>query len=217
MTEIDAALAPRQRRPDVNEQENTVNKAFLPYVSQVTDRIGKFLKKHNIKTIYKPTRKIKDCLRPGSTVYLVPAVAYILELPNAQSERDLQNKREAAGLGQTEKSATSGYHPRLVREAVEIHKHPNNFNRKEETFYLNRIWQPVTSRTKVEAQRSRPVPEELPPEQARPLRRRRVNQNKDLGFNFKAILPVYFVVRRLKGTAQKDYVPTPKVSGSIGY
>ncbi|XP_030746552.1 uncharacterized protein LOC115875272 [Sitophilus oryzae] len=63
--EIKAALAPRQRRPDANEQENIINKAFLPYVSQVTDRIGKVLKKHNIKTIYKPTRKIRDCLRPA--------------------------------------------------------------------------------------------------------------------------------------------------------
>ncbi|XP_030764236.1 uncharacterized protein LOC115888610 [Sitophilus oryzae] len=180
--EIKAALAPRQRRPDANEQENIINKAFLPYVSQVTDRIDQQKTKEN----HYPLQ--------GSTVYLVPAVAYILELPNASGTRLTEHKRNCR-LGQTEKSAvaehalrdgdhkiqfedtqviatTSGYHPRLVREAVEIHKHPNNFNRKEETFYLNRIWHPAISRTKVAAQRSRPVPEELPPEQATPLRRR---------------------------------------------
>ena len=30
------------------------------------------------------------------------------------------------------------YHPRLQREAIEIFKHPNNFNKKEET-RVNRI------------------------------------------------------------------------------
>ncbi|XP_030762746.1 uncharacterized protein LOC115887456 [Sitophilus oryzae] len=200
--EIKAALAPRQRRPDANEQENIINKAFLPYVSQVTDRIGKVLKKHNIKTIYKPTRKIRDCLRPAKDkreplssagIYRIPCSCgsvYIGTTKRSVGTRLTEHKRNCR-LGQTEKSAvaehalrdgdhkiqfedtqviatTSGYHPRLVREAVEIHKHPNNFNRKEETFYLNRIWHPAISRTKVAAQRSRPVPEELPPEQAMP-------------------------------------------------
>ncbi|XP_030753074.1 uncharacterized protein LOC115880083 [Sitophilus oryzae] len=164
--EIKAALAPRQRRPDANEQENIINKAFLPYVSQVTDRIG---------------------------IYRIPCSCgsvYIGTTKRSVGTRLTEHKRNCR-LGQTEKSAvaehalrdgdhkiqfedtqviatTSGYHPRLVREAVEIHKHPNNFNRKEETFYLNRIWHPAISRTKVAAQRSRPVPEELPPEQATP-------------------------------------------------
>ncbi|XP_030758536.1 uncharacterized protein LOC115884178 [Sitophilus oryzae] len=98
----------------------------------------------------------------------------------------LTEHKRSCGLGQTDKSAvaehalrdgdhkiqfkdtqviaaTSGYHPRLIREAVEIHKHPNNFNRKEETLYLNRIRHPAISRTKVAVQRSRPVSEEPPP------------------------------------------------------
>ncbi|XP_030764983.1 uncharacterized protein LOC115889168 [Sitophilus oryzae] len=201
--EIKAALAPRQRRLDVNEQNNTVNKAFLPYVSQVTDRIGKVLRKHNIKTIYKPTWKIKGCLRPAKDkrvplssvgIYRIPCSCgsvYIGTTKRSVGTRLTEHKRSCR-LGQTDKSAvaehalrdgdhkiqfedtqviatTSGYHPRLVREAVEIHKHPNNFNRKEETLYLNRIWHPAISRTKVAVQRSRPVPEEAPPEQATPL------------------------------------------------
>ncbi|XP_030754214.1 uncharacterized protein LOC115881004 [Sitophilus oryzae] len=125
--EIKAALAPRQRRPDANEQENIINKAFLPYVSQVTDRIG---------------------------IYRIPCSCgsvYIGTTKRSVGTRLTEHKRNCR-LGQTEKSAvaehaprdgdykiqfedtqvittTSGYHPRLVREAVEIHKHPNKEGR----------------------------------------------------------------------------------------
>ncbi|KAJ4425919.1 hypothetical protein ANN_27545 [Periplaneta americana] len=34
------------------------------------------------------------------------------------------------------------------KEAIEIHKHPNNFNRKEEGLKLNNCWHPVLKRTK---------------------------------------------------------------------
>ncbi|XP_030767905.1 uncharacterized protein LOC115891557 [Sitophilus oryzae] len=150
--ELKAALAPRQRRPDVNEQENTVNKTFVPYVSQVS--IG------------------LDCLRPAKDkreplssagIYRIPCFCgsvYIGTTKRSVGMRLTEHKR-CCRLGQTEKSAvaehalrdgdhniqfedtqviatTSGSHPRLVREAVEIHKPPNNFNRKE-TFFLNRI------------------------------------------------------------------------------
>ncbi|XP_030750813.1 uncharacterized protein LOC115878443 [Sitophilus oryzae] len=163
--EIKAALAPRQRRPDVNEQENIINKAFLPYVSQVTDRISKVLKKHNIKTIYKPTRKIRDCLRPAKDKREPLSSAGIYQ-KSAVAEHALRDGDHKIQFENTQVIATtSGYYPRLVRKAVEIQKHSNNFNRKEQTFYLNRIWHPAISRTKVAAQRSRPVPEELPPEQ----------------------------------------------------
>ncbi|XP_030758072.1 uncharacterized protein LOC115883811 [Sitophilus oryzae] len=140
-------------------------------------------------------RPAKDKRAPLSSagIYRIPCSCgsvYIGTTKRSVGTRLTEHKRNCR-LGQTEKSAvaehalrdgdhkiqfedtqviatTSGYHPRLVREAVEIHKHPNNFNRKEETFYLNRIWHPAISRTKVAAQRSRPVPEELPPEQATP-------------------------------------------------
>ncbi|XP_030751507.1 uncharacterized protein LOC115879020 [Sitophilus oryzae] len=159
--EINAALAPRQRRPAVNEQENIINKAFLPYVSQVTDRIGKVLKKHNIKTIYKPTRKIRDCLRPAKDKREpLSSSAGIYRIPCSCGSVYIGTGKRPVGTRFI--ATTSGYHPRLIREAVEIHKHPNNFNRKEETFYLNRIWHPAISRTKVAAQRSRPVPEYNP-------------------------------------------------------
>ncbi|XP_060537097.1 uncharacterized protein LOC132708630 [Cylas formicarius] len=50
---------------------------------------------------------------------------------------------------------TSGYHARLVREAIEIHKHTNNFNRKVETLQLKQIWNPILRNT-------RTAPEEIP-------------------------------------------------------
>ncbi|XP_030752696.1 uncharacterized protein LOC115879829 [Sitophilus oryzae] len=173
----------------IQEELSHLNKAFLANG------------KHNIKTTYKPTQKIKDCLRPAKDkreslssagIYRIPCSCgsvYIGTTKRSEGTRLTKHKRSCR-LRQTDKSAlrdadhkiqfedtqviatTSGYHPRLAREAVEIHTHPNNFNRKEKTFYLNRIWHPAISRLHkmVAAQRSRPVPEEPPPEQATPPR-----------------------------------------------
>ncbi|KAJ4448657.1 hypothetical protein ANN_00047, partial [Periplaneta americana] len=44
-------------------------------------------------------------------------------------------------------STTTHFFPRLHREAIEIHKHNNNFNRKEEGVKLNKCWYPVLNRT----------------------------------------------------------------------
>ena len=35
---------------------------------------------------------------------------------------------------------TSHYYGRLHRESIEIHKHENNFNKKERSLELNKIW-----------------------------------------------------------------------------
>lgn len=40
-------------------------------------------------------------------------------------------------------STTSHFFPRLHREAIEIFKHPNNFNRKNEGFHLQKDWYPA--------------------------------------------------------------------------
>ncbi|XP_054715271.1 uncharacterized protein LOC129224748 [Uloborus diversus] len=37
--------------------------AYLPYVEDVTDRIERLLRRHNIKTVYKPTHRTSDLLR----------------------------------------------------------------------------------------------------------------------------------------------------------
>ncbi|KAK9874835.1 hypothetical protein WA026_005651 [Henosepilachna vigintioctopunctata] len=43
-------------------------------------------------------------------------------------------------------STDRNYHARLQREAIEIHKHRNNFNRKEETMRIRNIWHPALKR-----------------------------------------------------------------------
>lgn len=40
-------------------------------------------------------------------------------------------------------SSGNHYHSRLNREAIEIYKHPNNFNKKEENLRLRNIWYPA--------------------------------------------------------------------------
>ncbi len=45
-------------------------------------------------------------------------------------------------------STTNHYHARLQREAIEIFKHPNNFNRKEEGVKISSVWHPVLRNTK---------------------------------------------------------------------
>ncbi|KAJ4448092.1 hypothetical protein ANN_10104 [Periplaneta americana] len=44
-------------------------------------------------------------------------------------------------------STTTHFFPRLHREAIEIYKHDNNFNRKEKGVKLNKCWYPVLNRT----------------------------------------------------------------------
>lgn len=53
-----------QSRKNENKDQNApITRAFLPYIPRVTDQIGRLLQKENLKTIYKPTNKIKEYLR----------------------------------------------------------------------------------------------------------------------------------------------------------
>jgi len=60
----------------------------LPYAKETTDRIGRILNIHNIKTIFKPPKKIAQILKNSKDLhstsqeyikYLVPAGKYTLE------------------------------------------------------------------------------------------------------------------------------------------
>jgi hypothetical protein len=46
------------------EQELNNRKAILPYIQGVSEKIGKILQNHSIKTIYRPVKKIRNYLRP---------------------------------------------------------------------------------------------------------------------------------------------------------
>ena len=146
------------------------NNAFLPYIHNVTDRIGRFLKKHGIRTIYKPTRKIhehlnsaKDKRDPTTScgIYRIPCSCdqvYIGTTKRSINTRIAEHKRHCCLL-QSEKSSvaehalenpehkiifdetevlstTHHYFTPLHREAIEIYKHKNCFNKKEESHKL---------------------------------------------------------------------------------
>lgn len=51
-----------KHRNDKNNTKNLDKKAFLPYMKGVSEKIGKILSKHNIKTIFKPPPKVREFL-----------------------------------------------------------------------------------------------------------------------------------------------------------
>ncbi|KAK9890114.1 hypothetical protein WA026_008924 [Henosepilachna vigintioctopunctata] len=165
------------------EERSTISQAYLPYIPRVTDRIGRILRRHDVRTIFKPTQKIhqiigsvKDKRDPLSAagVYRIPCSCgkvYIGTTKRSMGTR-LKEHKASCRLGQTEKSAVAehalsegdheinfegctllasvnGFQNRLVREAIEIRKHSNNFNRKEETLSLNPIWNHIIRNTRV--------------------------------------------------------------------
>lgn len=51
-------MAPNRRNTQVQPAERPeAGRAFLPYIPQVTDRIGRLLERHRIKTIFKHTQR----------------------------------------------------------------------------------------------------------------------------------------------------------------
>ena len=82
-TVIDAITKASSKSLTLEEQtkeDDTLPMAFLPYVKGTTDRIGRLLARVNIKTVYKPCRKIGEMLASvkdivhleGKGVYEVP-------------------------------------------------------------------------------------------------------------------------------------------------
>lgn len=68
---------------------------------------------------------------------------------SAVAEHALSGKEHDILFDNTEiLSTTNHYHARLQREAIEIFKHPNNFNRKEEGVKISSVWHPVLRNTK---------------------------------------------------------------------
>lgn len=67
---------------------------------------------------------------------------------SAVAEHALSGREHNIMFGEVDVlSTTAHYHARLNREAIEIYKHPQNFNRKEEGVKINPIWIPVIHQT----------------------------------------------------------------------
>ncbi|XP_062837651.1 uncharacterized protein LOC134299269 [Anolis carolinensis] len=181
-TDIRRAARPRTSH-ESQDKDPPRGKVFLPYIKGTTDRIGKLMKKHNLQTIYRPTKKIQQMLRSAKDkrdplssagVYRIPCSCgqvYIGTTKRSAQTRVKEHERHCR-LIQPEKSAiaehlmnqpghrilfentkmldhSNNYHVRLHREAIEIHKHVDNFNRKEETMKMNKIWLPVLQNSKI--------------------------------------------------------------------
>ena len=145
------------------------HKAFLPYVQNITDRVSKLLKKHNIYTIFTPGPKVRDLIRPVKDqlglrregVYEVPCgcgQVYIGETGRSVATRLTEHIR-AIRLNQPSKSAIAE-HSCDCRQAIlfdetrllasyrhfncrkireAIEIHKNKFNR-DEGVRLSNVW-----------------------------------------------------------------------------
>lgn len=71
-SEIDRSIRQQQAHPrstDSSSQDNESQKAFLPYIKGVTDKIGRILKQRDIKTIYTSNNPISKFLKsPKDTI-----------------------------------------------------------------------------------------------------------------------------------------------------
>ena len=176
LREINLAINKKKSGPNKKEKPESLGKAYLPYIKNVTDKIGKVLLRNNIQTIYLPTTKIGNTLRPVKDkrhpldtpgVYSIPCSCgkvYIGETKRSVKTRLKEHERNIR-LCHPENSAVAehvysepghdidfnntkvlaidkNYYVRLNREAIEIYKNPNNYNRKDGLF-VNRIWKPV--------------------------------------------------------------------------
>ena len=113
-----AAQPSKKKNQEPTESIAASKKAFLQYIPKVTDRIGRLLKKHNIRTIFKPTRKIQNCLRSAKDhrdqkttggVYRIPCncgQVYIGTTKRSINTRIQEHERHCR-LGQGGKSAVA--------------------------------------------------------------------------------------------------------------
>lgn len=106
-------------KPKTGRRANEVNisgKVFLPITPRVTDRIGEILRKFNIKSIYRKSRKIRDHLKSAKDqkdplnsagVYRIPCTCgsvYIGTTKRSINTR-INEHKASCRLGHIEKSA----------------------------------------------------------------------------------------------------------------
>lgn len=145
--------------------EQLTHNVFLHYIPQIAARIGHLMSKHNV--IYKPTKNIKEYLKSAKDrkdplsiagVYGIPRISgsvYVVTSGRSVNTRQKGHKNDCR-LRRSERSNVTEhtllkavswkhYFTRLYREAVDIQKHKNNFNRTEESIKISSTWKPIKS------------------------------------------------------------------------
>ncbi|KAJ7309906.1 hypothetical protein JRQ81_007994 [Phrynocephalus forsythii] len=146
--------------PKNQETEENNGTALLPYIKGTTDKISKILHKHNIKTAFCTDRKIANILRnpkdkielENQGVYEIPCkvcpATYIGQTNRRISARIAEHKNahikttgHEIDFERTKLiSKTEHFNSRIIMEAIEIEKHPNNMNKRDDTSRLPDIW-----------------------------------------------------------------------------
>ncbi|KAG5322672.1 MOS1T transposase, partial [Pseudoatta argentina] len=142
-------------------QKNTHNQTKGSYPFSYSD-----INKHNIRTIFKPLKKIGQILRnpkdqrpPLSSVgvYKVPCsckqvyigeTGRMVNLWIKEHQRDVRSTTTIVNI--------ASYFPRKYRKAIEIQKHPNHLNR-DNGYNINKIWKTI-----LPVIEDRPIPPPLP-------------------------------------------------------
>ncbi|KAJ0171000.1 hypothetical protein K1T71_013199 [Dendrolimus kikuchii] len=141
--------------------------ATLPYIKGVTDRIGHILRRASIKTYFKPQKKINQFLRPVKcNIPLQDAGVYKLDCELKEHIADMKHTRSTkSAISEHTLDKPNHYIrfdnpqvlakenrfiPRMMREAIEIKKHPN-FNR-EDGWQVPPVWDPIIKTIKTQSQ-----------------------------------------------------------------
>ncbi|CAH2090875.1 unnamed protein product [Euphydryas editha] len=142
----DKFRTPRQRHRSRRKKTATVERqpAVLPYVKGVTDKIGYILKRASIKTYYKPPTKIRQTKWSIET----RIKEHIADIKHQRSTKSAVYQHTQQGANHYIRfdkpqifAKEHRFLPRVIREAIEIKKHPN-FNR-EDGWNVPSAWEPV--------------------------------------------------------------------------
>ncbi|PSN38650.1 hypothetical protein C0J52_21240, partial [Blattella germanica] len=129
--DINRALKRKKPSPDDQREDVPKIRVSLPYAGPVSNKIGRLLSRHGIQTAFRSPEKIKNLLRSVKD-----------DLAGAQHSYDTGHRIMFGETALVEKS--SKYFDRIIKEAIYIIKHQNNFNR-EEGFQISNAWLPIIS------------------------------------------------------------------------
>ena len=165
---IKKAFEPKRSTPEEETEDKIISCAYLPYLQNTTDRIAKILRKFNVRTIFGTSSKISMGLRSikdkfpleSEGIYLLKcqgcSTSYVGQTSSNVSKRMARIADSAIAEHFVETGHTFSFNPkvlaktkgqyaRLVREAIEICKLPENINR-DDGLRLKTAWLPILKR-----------------------------------------------------------------------